>query len=172
MANIAVIRGFDGKTRSGGTFLSILITFGLSFAIWAGLGVPNGWSPLGGTAIAWFAFAGILTIFVGRVFLYASIQHVGAVRASAIKRLNPIFSVLLGVVLLGESVNGPLVAGMTLICASFACWYGRRSRPIARARTAEERGKRWYCSAISDTYMDRYPHLPTRPVTWRGRRLY
>lgn len=122
MANIAIIRGFDGKTRSAGAFLSILITFGLSLSIWVGAGLHNGRSfmeSVEGSAIAWFALAGVLTMFIGRVFLYASIQHLGAFRASAIKRLNPFFSVLLGVLLLGESVNGRLLAGMALICASF-----------------------------------------------------
>src|SRR5690606_36328987 len=75
---------------------------------------------MNGAAIAWFALAGVLTIFIGRVFLYASIQHLGAVRASAIKRLNPFFSVLLGVVLLGDRLDGPMLAGMALISLSFA----------------------------------------------------
>jgi drug/metabolite transporter (DMT)-like permease len=119
IANITIIRGYDGETRGGGAFLSIVITFLFSFTIWAFLVVRNGWSPISQNAIAWFALAGFLTIFIGRVFLYASIQHLGAVRASAIKRLNPFFSVLLGVVLLGESVSSPMLLGMALICTSF-----------------------------------------------------
>ena len=119
LANITIIRGYDGKTRSGGAFLSIIITFVIAFAIWAVLGFRNGWSSFNQNAVAWFAVAGVLTIFIGRVFLYASIQHLGAVRASAIKRLNPFFSVLLGVVLLGEAVSGPMMLGMALICTSF-----------------------------------------------------
>lgn len=118
-ANIAIMRGFDGKTRSGGAFVSIVITFLLSFAIWLLMGLHGGWSPVTGRAVAWFALAGVLTVFFGRVFLYASIQHLGAVKASAIKRLNPFFSVLLGVLLLGESLNGSLLAGMALIFAGF-----------------------------------------------------
>lgn len=131
LANITIIRGYDGETRSGGAFLSIVITFLLSFAIWAFLGFRNGWSPIGRTAIAWFVLAGFLTIFIGRVFVYASIQHLGAVRASAIKRLNPFFSVLLGVVLLGESVSGPMMVGMALICTSFVVLV-RQSLTFAR----------------------------------------
>ncbi len=118
-SNIAVIRGFDGRTRSAGAFVSIVITFLLSFAIWGLMGLSSGWSPISATALAWFALAGLLTIFFGRVFLYASIQHLGAVKASAIKRLNPFFSVLLGVLLLGETLNPELLTGMALICASF-----------------------------------------------------
>ncbi|HEX7072280.1 MAG TPA: EamA family transporter, partial [Rhodothermales bacterium] len=118
-SNIAVIRGFDGRTRSGGAFVSIVITFLLSFAIWGFMGLSQGWPPVTSTALAWFALAGLLTIFFGRVFLYASIQHLGAVKASAIKRLNPFFSVLLGVLLLGESLSPGLLTGMALICTSF-----------------------------------------------------
>lgn len=118
-ANIAINRGYDGKTRSAGVFLSIIITFLLSGAIWACAGVRDGWVPIDRTAVAWFALAGLLTMFFGRVFVYQSIQYLGAVRASAIKRLNPFFSVLLGVTLLGESVSGPMLLGMVLICTSF-----------------------------------------------------
>ena len=118
-ANITVIRGYDGKTRGGGAFLSIIITFLLSLIIWLILVARTGLPTFNQTAVAWFVLAGFLTIFIGRVFLYASIQHLGAIRASAIKRLNPFFSVLLGVVLLGESVSGLMMVGMALIVSSF-----------------------------------------------------
>jgi len=118
-ANITIIRGYDGETRSGGAFLSIVITFLLSLVIWLILATRDGWPTFNRTAVAWFVLAGFLTIFIGRVFLYASIQHLGAVRASAIKRLNPFFSVMLGVVLLGESVSSMMMVGMVLICTSF-----------------------------------------------------
>jgi drug/metabolite transporter (DMT)-like permease len=79
----------------------------------------HGMPPIERASLLWFAGAGILTIFIGRVFLYASIQRLGAVRASAVKRLNPLFSVLLGVLLLGERVDGPMALGMLMIGASF-----------------------------------------------------
>jgi drug/metabolite transporter (DMT)-like permease len=119
-ANIAINRGYDGKTRSAGVFLSIIITLLLSGAVWTFFGLRDGWAPFNRTAVAWFALAGLLTMFFGRVFVYQSIQYLGALRASAIKRLNPFFSVLLGVTLLGESVSGPMMLGMALICTSFA----------------------------------------------------
>ena len=62
----------------------------------------------------------MLTAFIGRVFLYASIQRLGAMRASTIKRLNPFFAVLLGVLVLGESVSGGMGWGALLILASSA----------------------------------------------------
>jgi len=119
LTNIAVARGHDGKSRSSGAFLSILITFLISSGIWLFSAIRNGFPELNYPAIAWFTLAGFLTIFVGRVFVYASIQHLGAIKASAIKRLNPFFVVLLGVVLLGETISGPMLIGMTLIVLSF-----------------------------------------------------
>lgn len=120
LTNIAILRGHDGKSRSSGAFLSIVITFFMSTLIWLIMVFRNGWPDVNATAVGWFALGGFLTIFVGRVLLYASIQHLGAIKASAVKRLNPFFSVLLGVLILGERISFPMMIGMLLIVVSFA----------------------------------------------------
>ena len=120
LTNIAIVRGHDGKSRSSGAFLSIVITFLVSTLIWLILVLHRGWPDVNATAIGWFALAGFLSIYVGRVLLYASIQHLGAIKASAVKRLNPFFSVLLGVLILGETISSPMMLGMILILMSFA----------------------------------------------------
>ena len=120
LTNIAILRGHDGKSRSSGAFLSIVITFLMSTLIWLIMVFRNGWPDANATAVGWFALGGFLTIFVGRVLLYASIQHLGAIKASAVKRLNPFFSVLLGVLILGERISFPMMIGMLLIVVSFA----------------------------------------------------
>ncbi len=120
LTNIAVVRGHDGKSRSSGAFLSIAITFLISTVIWVIMVLRNGWPDVNTTVVAWFALGGFLTIFVGRVLLYASIQHLGAIKASAVKRLNPFFSVLLGVLILCETISSPMMVGMLLIIMSFA----------------------------------------------------
>ena len=120
LTNIAIVRGHDGKSRSSGAFLSIVITFLMSMLIWVIMVLRKGWPDVNATAVGWFALAGFLTIYVGRVLLYASIQHLGAIKASAVKRLNPFFSVLLGVLILGETISSPMLVGMLLIVMSFA----------------------------------------------------
>jgi drug/metabolite transporter (DMT)-like permease len=120
LANLVILRGHDGKSRSSGAFLSMIITFLLSTLIWLIMVLRNGWPELNTTAVAWFALGGFLTIYVGRVLLYASIQHLGAIKASAVKRLNPFFSVLLAVLILGERISLPMMIGMFLIVMSFA----------------------------------------------------
>ena len=128
-SNVTIARGADGHARDNGAFLSIVLT-----ALIAGLAAlifrPDAGHVHTTAGVAWFVASGVLTIFVGRVFLYASVQHLGAVRASAVKRLNPVFSVLLGVTLLGEPVGASMAAGMILIFVSFGIlarqsWLGR-----------------------------------------------
>ena len=82
LTNIAIVRGHDGKSRSSGAFLSIVITFLMSTLIWLIMVLRKGWPDINVTAVGWFALAGFLTIYVGRVLLYASIQHLGAIKAS------------------------------------------------------------------------------------------
>jgi drug/metabolite transporter (DMT)-like permease len=61
-------------------------------------------------------------------------------RSSAMKRLNPFFAVVLGVLVLGEALTGGMAMGLALIAASFAVlviggWKGRRGgdgEPIGR----------------------------------------
>jgi drug/metabolite transporter (DMT)-like permease len=163
LTNIVVVRGHDGKSRSSGAFLSITITFLLSAGIW--LVSVLGWPEFNSTAIAWFAVSGFLTIFIGRVFVYASMQHLGAIRASAIKRLNPFFAVLLGVLLLGESISGPMMVGMALIVTSGRRYFLRR-RTVRRSRNrARSTGL-----LISVTCTGRFPHLRMHPATLRASR--
>jgi len=114
-----VNQGSASAVRDNGAFISILLTIaisGLMVIVWA---FYRGWPALNTTGIFWFGLAGILTAFIGRVFLYSSIQHLGPVRATTIKRLNPFFAVLIGVLLLGEPLTWMLVAGMMLIFFSF-----------------------------------------------------
>lgn len=119
-ANITIVRGAAPGDDDNGAFLSLLVTAAFAGAGWALVGAAKGFAPVTGAAILWFSAAGLFTMFIGRVFLYASIQRLGAMRGSALKRFNPFFAVLLGVVVLGERLGGAALAGMALILASFA----------------------------------------------------
>lgn len=119
-SNVTVTRGAGAKGTDNGAFMSILLTVAISGAWWLAGGAGQAVPAMNLSGMLWFGAAGILTIFIGRVFLFASIQHLGAVPASAVKRLNPLFSVLLGVLVLGEAFDGGMAIGMLLIGASFA----------------------------------------------------
>ena len=140
IANVTIMRGAPRGADDNGAFLSLLLTAGISAVGWLLVGSTQGFAPITINGVAWLAAAGVFTAFIGRVFLYASIQHLGAMRASAIKRLNPFFAVVLGMLVLGESVSGGMGWGALLIMASFAVlvqaqWRGK-SAPGTAAPTA------------------------------------
>lgn len=137
-SNVTIARGVGVGSQDNGAFLSILITAALAGCIWIFSGLRNGWPELNTAGMLWFAASGVLTIFIGRVFLYASVQHLGAVRASAVKRLNPVFSVLLGVLVLGESLDVATMIGMLLIFSGFGVLLKQAlSGRAAQQKTAE-----------------------------------
>jgi drug/metabolite transporter (DMT)-like permease len=113
-------RNAAARSADSGAFLSILLTAALAGAVWVVSGGGRPWeSPAALRGTVWFGVAGVLTIFVGRVFLYSSVRSLGPVRASSLKRLLPFFSVLLGVLVLGEALSPMLLAGMVLIFGGF-----------------------------------------------------
>jgi drug/metabolite transporter (DMT)-like permease len=136
-ANVTIARGAPRSGGDNGAFLSILLTLAMAAAIWVSSGLAHGWPRLSTIGAAWFALAGALTIFIGRVFLHSSIQWLGAMRGSSVKRLVPLFSVVMGVALLGDPLSVVLVAGMLLIFAGFALLVfesGRHGDPTAPKR--------------------------------------
>jgi drug/metabolite transporter (DMT)-like permease len=120
LSNIAISRGARPGSGDNGAFVSLLLTSLIAGAGWIAMGVARGFEPVTVRALLWFAGAGVFTAFIGRVFFYASVQHLGAMRSAAMKRLNPFFAVVLGVLVLGESLTGGMGIGLALIAASFA----------------------------------------------------
>jgi drug/metabolite transporter (DMT)-like permease len=119
IANITVSRGASAQSEDNGAFLSIVLTALLSGAMYTWGYSAKGVPAITSAGLYWFAAAGLLTVFLGRVLVYASVQYLGAVRASAVKRLNPFFAVLIAVLVLGEPLSAGLVVGMALIFSSF-----------------------------------------------------
>ena len=120
ISNVTIARGARPEAEDNGAFVSLLLTTVISGAGWLLAGSARGFEPVTARALLWFAGAGVFTAFVGRVFFYASVERLGAMRSSALKRLNPFFAVLLGVLVLGESLTGGMTIGLALILASFA----------------------------------------------------
>lgn len=118
-ANVLIARGARPGQQDNGAFVSLLLTTGISGAGWIAVGLARGFEPLTWRAIAWFAGAGVFTGYIGRVFFYASIERLGAMRASTMKRLNPFFAVILGIAVLGESLTSGTAIGLACIAASF-----------------------------------------------------
>lgn len=122
LSNVFISRGAVRARGDNGALLSVLVTALVSAALWIAMGaaIPDGsGEALLWIGLAWFGLSGLLATVFGRIFLYKSIQHIGVTRASAIKRLNPFFSVLLAALILGEVITPAMGAGMLLIAVSF-----------------------------------------------------
>jgi drug/metabolite transporter (DMT)-like permease len=128
VANILIARGTRPGGGDNGAFVSLVITTLIAGLGWAAVGAVRGFEPVTWTALAWFAGAGVFTAFIGRVFYYASVQALGAMRSSAMKRLNPFFSVVLGVLVLGDALHGGMMVGLALIASSFLVLLGAARR--------------------------------------------
>lgn len=122
-------------SRSGGdkgVMFSVIVTIAMSGALWLAIDggrLPETTAPLG---LVWFALAGVAAMVFGRSLLYASIQRLGVARSSAVKRLNPFFSVLLAAAILGEAVGLADAAGMVAIALAFGLLLSERLTRAAR----------------------------------------
>lgn len=120
---VMVKKGTKVDSKNNGAFISILLTAMISGVLLIILGLSRGWPLLTQEGMIWFILAGIFTSFFGRSLLYSAIQQLGSVRSTAIKRLNPFFAVILGVLLLGEPLTIMLLIGMTVIFVSLGILY-------------------------------------------------
>jgi len=105
-----------------GVILSVLFTVAISCLVWLLLEAgrtTSADSPVTFFGLAMFALSGVFSAALGRKFLYVSIQQLGVTRASAVKRLNPFFSVLLAFVFLHEAITGFDGIGMVLVALAF-----------------------------------------------------
>ena len=126
----AMSNTFIGRTsQSGGdkgVVFSVMVTVVMSLALWLVFeGLPSR-DTISVPALWAFALAGVCAMVFGRSLLYESVRRLGVSRASAVKRLNPFFSVLLAALILGEAINGRDTLGMVAIAAAFGLLIAER----------------------------------------------
>ena len=143
-SGVAIARGRRPGVEDNGAFTSLLVTTAIAGGIWIALGLSRGFPPVTVRALLWFAGAGVLTAYVGRVAFYATVERIGAMRAATLQRLNPFFAVVMGVIVLHESIAGNTGVGLVLVLASFAVLVlaarGREGAPLHRQPGAERMG--------------------------------
>lgn len=130
-ANIAIARGSRDAEGESAVVLAVIAT-----ALFSGIGFllvgpagPQGASKVGWVAVGWFAVSGMLATVAGRLTLFKSIQYAGVVRASTVRRIAPVFSLLLAWGVLGELISPTAGVGMALIVGSFALlWLDSREK--------------------------------------------
>lgn len=103
-------------------------------AVFVVLQLLDGGVAVPGGGAAWAAFAGTFVVMgVGLPSLLAGVARLGTVRAAILSAAEPLVTVLLAVVLLGERLTPGIVAGGTLITLA-ATWAGVASAVGTDAR--------------------------------------
>lgn len=144
-ASIAIVRGHDPKDHDNGIFLSVFLTAAMSGLIWVFVGHAGRehlWTPEGRRSLLIFALAGVFSTILGRICLYRATELLGAVRASLLRRLTPIFAVLFAFVILGTIPGWRDVIGGGIVLAGVLLFFG----PTRQLSVAMPRG---YVLAIS-----------------------
>jgi uncharacterized membrane protein len=84
---------------------------------WVVIALTGGPGPVTPTALGYFVLAGLVGTVAGRLFRFLAIDRVGASVSTALINLNPMIATILAIVLLGEHVTLPIVAGTVVIVA-------------------------------------------------------
>lgn len=85
--------------------------------------------PLTLPAVLAFAAAGVTGTLLGRMFYFTSISRIGSSRTEPIKATQPLHATAIAVVLFGERVTGPHLAGILLVVLGVAAvsWEATRA---------------------------------------------
>jgi len=116
--NLMARQGMKKMNRTSGLLVTLLgnnLLNLLAVGILSAFSLLPGWNWVG---IMYFAIAGALTSFVGRFFLFASMERIGAPRAALLKTSAPIFTVFFGTSLLGERLSMLDYVGSAVVLAS------------------------------------------------------
>ena len=111
-----------GALAEGGALFTVLVAIGvvLPFAVAEG----------GLTRAVWpFLLAGLLGPGLSQFLFTFAVREAGAARTSVVIGTGPLFSIVIAVVLLGESLEVALVAGAVLIVAGGLLLVSERDRP-------------------------------------------
>lgn len=139
LASVAIVRGHNAKDRDNGVFLSVFLTAAISGLIWAFFGHAGAEklrTPEGGWALLIFALAGVFSIVLGRVYLYRATELLGAVRASLLRRLTPIFAIPFAFAILGTVPDWRDAIGGGIVMAGVLLFF----RPTRQLSAAIPRG--------------------------------
>src|SRR2546427_1573172 len=111
-ATIFIRQGLRGRGPYTGFWINLVVgTVGL----WAAVLLTGGFGRLSATGIAFFVLAGLIGTVAGRLLRFVSIDKVGASIAAALINLHPLFATGVAILLLGERVTAPILAGTVVI---------------------------------------------------------
>ena len=95
-----------------GVWINVLVG---TVVFWLVLAASGGPGRPAARSLAFFVLAGLIGTVAGRLFRFISIDTVGPSISAALINLNPLVSTALAIVLLGEQVTAPILAGTIVI---------------------------------------------------------
>lgn len=111
-ATVLIQRGLRRSNFFAGFWINVLVgMIGLWSAVF--LLVPR--EEYTWRAVPYFVLSGVLGTSAGRLFRVVAIEKVGAPVAASINNLSPLIATALAIVLLGERVTPPILAGTLVI---------------------------------------------------------
>lgn len=95
-----------------------VIMYQLPFFIWEARGID--WSAISKASWLYLAVSAVCSTFLANSLFYIAVKSIGPVRTSVYTNLTPVFTILLAMLLRGESITTLQTAGFTLIFIGIA----------------------------------------------------
>jgi drug/metabolite transporter (DMT)-like permease len=125
IAAVLVRRGMQGSTAITATLISILTNL---VALWVLAGASGGLGLMTLPAVATLIAAGLFAPAFARLTYYEAMNLIGVARASTISNTTPIFTALLAVPILAESISWRLAVGTVFVVIGLALTIRRDAR--------------------------------------------
>jgi drug/metabolite transporter (DMT)-like permease len=107
--------GMRKSPQDNGSFLSLFICVLTVMGIYGSMFLFGGkeMAPVSWMGVSFYMLAGFCTVFLGRTLLFAGIRKIGSSRAAALKNAAPVFTIVMAVLFLGETIS--LLAGVGIL---------------------------------------------------------
>ena len=114
-SNIFNKRALDQMDKNSGMIITLIVNNILNALGVLVIYLTGYWPPVNLTGVFWFILSGVFTSYFGRDLLFRSVSINGPSKASTYKVTSPIFTLLIGMFIMNEQVNGGSMIG-ALIC--------------------------------------------------------
>ena len=111
-ATILISRGLLRYGPYTGAWVNLVVG---TACVWLAVALGGGVGHPTVTGVAYFALAGLIGTFGGRLLRFISIETVGASLSAALINLSPLMASILAIIVLGEQVTAPIVVGTLVI---------------------------------------------------------
>jgi len=132
-AGVAIAQGKPVARGDNGVYLSALVTALGTGLLWMGFGrvqLARLLDPGSVGTVAIFAAAGVFSTVLGRATLYRATERIGAVRASLLRRLTPVFTLPLALLLLAEVPGPRALVGAAIVLVAVLIYQGGPGREV------------------------------------------